>query len=172
MKTNMENDFLQNIKKQSERTYEDVPDKYFDNLADNIWTEINTETPHQVGIESRPMMVARRKNYLPIMAAAASLTLAVGWGVWYFTAPKMESSIASSICDNSESPLACLAKVDIKEIESYVMDNIEEFDQDLVHESILENTPKPMQIQKEIEKLPELNEEEKEELLDEYLDEM
>jgi hypothetical protein len=156
--------FLADLKKQKKDDGFNTPKYYFDTLADKVIENAQPKTEVTPIYVAQPSLATRMGEWLaglmqPRMVLAYTTILFLAVGGWYFFKPSQTQTL-----DNC-TELACLPQ---EEIKTYISDNINEFDEEmLVGNAIIaentQNTEGPL--------LKDLDEKEVEQYLIDNLDE-
>lgn len=130
--------FLADLKKQKKTDGFKTPKYYFDTLADKVIENAQPKTEVKPVYVAQPSLATRVSEWLaglmqPRMALAYATVLFLAVGGWYF----FKSTQAQTMDNCTE--LACLPQ---EEIKTYISDNINEFDEEMLvgNASIAENT--------------------------------
>jgi hypothetical protein len=130
--------FLADLKKQKKDDGFKTPKYYFDTLADKVIENAQPKTEAPPQYFAQPSLASRVSEWIaglmqPRMALAYATVLFLAVGGWYFLKPTQTQAL-----DNC-TELACLPH---EEIKTYISDNINEFDEEMLvgNTSIAENT--------------------------------
>jgi hypothetical protein len=130
--------FLADLKKQKKDDGFKTPKYYFDTLADKVIENAKPKTKVTPIYVAQPSFATRVSEWItglmqPRMALAYATVLFLAVGGWYF----FKSTQAKTMDNCNE--LACLPQ---EEIKTYISDNINEFDEEMLvgNASIAENT--------------------------------
>jgi hypothetical protein len=132
--------FLSDLKKQKKEDGFKTPKYYFDTLADKVIENAQPKTEVTPIYVAQPSLATRVSEWLaglmqPRLALAYATVLFLAVGGFYF----FKSTQKAESCDE----LACLPQ---EEIKTYISDNINEFDEEMLigNAQIAENTEGPL----------------------------